>query len=361
MAISNQQSIIILRKRSWNRQPRNGLPVRCLDCRLLYCIPNLLHPQVHPLRLEHNHRAPATPRPLLSLRLLVRVTPSRQIRGKSSKARGGWHIHGSLTESVQTLYIFFGIAALVGIVTGTSLHYVSGFIISILNLDSSIEEQRGRTLASYRAEKQERRDAKDPILKFRQKDEGLQRNDLKLREDYTNWNLSEQDRGRGGNRFNTILEEEDTSDGFWFRGVISEPLGALRRAVTNLHTAPCANASAIWTLGLYFSLTPCCADSRKLRLCGITWNANQSAEEQPRHPQLTHSIAWSSFSCACGTRQMQVALKFVSFVWMHRRQHNCSPSPISAVQESCPGNMYLFIPLLLPFGNQIPVCITIFE
>lgn len=114
----------------------------------------------------------------------------------------------------ETLYIFFGIAALVGIVTGTSLHYVSEFITSILNLDASPEAQRVRTLTSYRAEKRERRDAKDPIMKLRQKDKGLQKNDLKLREDYVDWKLSKQDRGRGGSTFNTILEEEDSSDGF---------------------------------------------------------------------------------------------------------------------------------------------------
>lgn len=114
----------------------------------------------------------------------------------------------------ESLYIFFGIAALVGILTGTSLHYISGFIISALNLDSSPEGQRGRTLASYRAEKQARRDAKDPITNLRQKDDGLRRKDLRVREEYMNWNSSKQDRGRGGNRFNTILEEEDTSDGF---------------------------------------------------------------------------------------------------------------------------------------------------
>lgn len=121
--------------------------------------------------------------------------------------------HGPLTGSLQTLYIFFGIAALVGIVTGMSLHYISGFIISLLNLDASPEERRGRTLASYRAEKRERWDAKEPIMKFRQKDEVPQRNDLGSNEDYLKWNSVKKDQGQGGNRFNTILEE-DTSDGF---------------------------------------------------------------------------------------------------------------------------------------------------
>lgn len=124
------------------------------------------------------------------------------------------HVHGSLTRSLQPLYIFFGIAALVGVITGTSLHYVSGFIISILNLDSSPEEQRGRTLASYRAEKQERLGVKDPILRLGQKDETIQRNDVELRKDYVSWYSSQQNQGRRENRFNTILEEEDSSDGF---------------------------------------------------------------------------------------------------------------------------------------------------
>ena len=54
----------------------------------------------------------------------------------------------------------------------------------------------------------------DPIGKLRQKDQGLQKIDYKLRENYKDWNFSIQDRGRGVNRFNTILEEEDSSDGF---------------------------------------------------------------------------------------------------------------------------------------------------
>ena len=86
--------------------------------------------------------------------------------------------------------------------------------MSILNLEASTEEQRPRTLASYRAEEQERRDSKDLIMKCRQKDKGFQKNHLNSREDYVDWNLSKQHRGRGGSRFNTILEEEDSSDGF---------------------------------------------------------------------------------------------------------------------------------------------------
>ena len=115
---------------------------------------------------------------------------------------------------MQTLYIFFGIAALVGMVTGTGLHYVLGFIISMLNLQASPEQQRGATLASCRAEKQVKQGAKDTIVKVVQNDEGFQGDKFMLRDDLVKWNTSKQDGGRGGNRFSTILEEEDSSDGF---------------------------------------------------------------------------------------------------------------------------------------------------
>jgi hypothetical protein len=121
--------------------------------------------------------------------------------------------HGPLTGSPQTLYIFFGIAALVGIITGMSLHYISGFIISLLNLDASPEERRGRTLTSYRAEERERGDMKDPITKLGQKREGPHRDSVSLEEDYMDQNSAMQDQ-LSGSRFNTILEEEDSSDGF---------------------------------------------------------------------------------------------------------------------------------------------------
>ena len=84
----------------------------------------------------------------------------------------------------------------------------------MLNLESWPEQERGATLASCHAEKQVRRAAKDAMERVVQKDEGLQRDESMLNDDHVNWNTSKQDRGRGANRFNTILEEEDSSDGF---------------------------------------------------------------------------------------------------------------------------------------------------
>ena len=84
----------------------------------------------------------------------------------------------------------------------------------MLNLESSPEVRTGRTFASFRAEKHERGCVKDPMMKVVQNDGGLQGYELRPREDRINWIILNQDRGRGGSRFNTIVEEEDSSDSF---------------------------------------------------------------------------------------------------------------------------------------------------
>ena len=84
----------------------------------------------------------------------------------------------------------------------------------MLNLESSPENQTGRTSASYRAEKHERRYVKDPMMKVVQNDAELQGYEIRPSEDRMNWIISNRDRGRNGLRFNTILEEEDSSDSF---------------------------------------------------------------------------------------------------------------------------------------------------
>lgn len=86
--------------------------------------------------------------------------------------------------------------------------------MSMLDLETSSRQQRGRTLPFYGADKQEGWYVKNPMMRPVQNDESLQRNELGFREGHTNWRISKHDRGRGWNRFNTILEEEDTSDGF---------------------------------------------------------------------------------------------------------------------------------------------------
>ena len=84
----------------------------------------------------------------------------------------------------------------------------------MLNLESSPEIQTGRTAFSYRAENHERGYVKDPVMKVVQNDGDLQGYEIRPRDDRMNWIISNRGRGRDGLRFNTILEEEDSSDSF---------------------------------------------------------------------------------------------------------------------------------------------------
>jgi hypothetical protein len=99
---------------------------------------------------------------------------------------------------------------MIGVLTGTSLHYASGFLVSLLDLESRHEEPRGRSLSSYRAEKE----ARDSVLKVKQRG-SLPVADGNLKEKYVGWERSNKDRGRHKNGLihNTILEEEDSTDG----------------------------------------------------------------------------------------------------------------------------------------------------
>jgi len=70
---------------------------------------------------------------------------------------------------VQTLYIYFGVAITIGLLTGTLLHHLSGTINALLRIDGAsqaerrrriLEQQqqdRGRTAAAYRADRAERK------------------------------------------------------------------------------------------------------------------------------------------------------------------------------------------------------------
>ncbi len=116
---------------------------------------------------------------------------------------------------VQTLYIFFGVATLVGILTGTSLHYMSSFIGTLLNLEGHEEAQqsRGRTLAAYRTEKREKQRQKGDmgllkIPKYTPQASG----DVSPKE--KSMDLFRPDRGTKGSLLGTtILEEDDSSEG----------------------------------------------------------------------------------------------------------------------------------------------------
>jgi hypothetical protein len=61
---------------------------------------------------------------------------------------------------------------------------------------------------------------------------------------------------------------------------------------------------------------------------------------------------------------MHVLLKFVSLVWMHRKQHSCQESIQSAFNLTPSVHVtvaHLFIALLLPLGDQHRIGVVVLE
>lgn len=99
---------------------------------------------------------------------------------------------------------------IVGAATGLTIHFASRLITDILRLDHPFEEPRGRTLQSYRAEKQERQDKKDPLAKLIRETVEAQETLPPVKDELRDWVKREQSRGRRNGMIpNTILEEDD--------------------------------------------------------------------------------------------------------------------------------------------------------
>ena len=110
------------------------------------------------------------------------------------------------------MYIFVGVAVVIGAGTGLTLHFASNFTTAILGLDHPLEEPRGRSLGSYPTEKQEirQRDASGNLIR-----ESVEvQSDLPpTKGEMLDWVKREQDRGRNNGMIpNTILEEDDSSE-----------------------------------------------------------------------------------------------------------------------------------------------------
>jgi hypothetical protein len=115
---------------------------------------------------------------------------------------------------VQTLYIYLGVAAVIGLVTGSILHLSSTVLISLFDLTPAPEEE-GRSAASVRAER-EKRKLEDAWQSSSSRGEARLRADPAMEKRYAEW--LEKDVGRrmeDGVLRQTILEEDDDSeDGF---------------------------------------------------------------------------------------------------------------------------------------------------
>lgn len=97
-----------------------------------------------------------------------------------------------------------------GILLGATIHQLAKFLIRVLGIDKASEE-RGRTLASYRAEKAERQ-AKKTRHSLPQIGLKPLRLDSALKDEYPDWLKQDKSPSTKRPSFTTILEEEDSSE-----------------------------------------------------------------------------------------------------------------------------------------------------
>lgn len=115
----------------------------------------------------------------------------------------------------QTLYIFIGIAVVVGALIGITLHYLSRFMVSILRLDIPPTVRSGKDFSPQRhwpqpSEQMQEEDAwRDAVFSKARMASGSD-----LTDSLIGWDVAQENRGRprSGLIPNTILEEDDSSD-----------------------------------------------------------------------------------------------------------------------------------------------------
>ncbi|PBP17451.1 hypothetical protein BUE80_DR011787 [Diplocarpon rosae] len=112
-----------------------------------------------------------------------------------------------LLAKFETLYIFLGTAAIIGLITGSVLHLSSSVLVSVFNLNS-VSEEIGRSAATVRAAR-EKKKLEQALQTSKAKSDSANSRDEASIEKYTEW-LEKSEQGLLGQ---TILEEDD-SDGF---------------------------------------------------------------------------------------------------------------------------------------------------
>lgn len=119
----------------------------------------------------------------------------------------------SLLAKFETLYIYLGVAAVVGLVTGSILHISSTILVSLFNLTPTPEE-RGRSAASVRAAREQQKLEEAWQSTSFKSDQGRLGFDSSLEKHYAEWVDNESGKRREDQKLfkQTILEEEDDSD-----------------------------------------------------------------------------------------------------------------------------------------------------
>lgn len=142
---------------------------------------------------------------LLPMRLLDRFEVQR-----------GISVQRICADRSQTIYIFFGVASLIGIAAGSSLYIVSRVLASLLGIGTA-PQGSGRTAASVRAEREQKkgRSAHGHVtLAHAQTHQVKINNAVQINRKYVEWLAKDKDRRKEGLLSETILEEDDNSDDF---------------------------------------------------------------------------------------------------------------------------------------------------
>jgi hypothetical protein len=114
----------------------------------------------------------------------------------------------------KTLYIYLGVAALIGLLTGSILHMSSSILVSIFNLTPTPEET-GRSAASVRAAREKKKLEQAWQSSTIKSERGGWKVEPSTEKKYTEWletdhSQRREDQGLLGQ---TILEEDDDSEG----------------------------------------------------------------------------------------------------------------------------------------------------
>ncbi len=116
-------------------------------------------------------------------------------------------------EERQTLYIFIGVAVVVGVVTGVTIHGVSKVAIALFGLDRPLEKPWGKASDLLRPDHKGKKVRKDPVGDLIRESIEVKSKPPPINDEMLDWIKREQGRERNSGMIpNTILEEDDSSE-----------------------------------------------------------------------------------------------------------------------------------------------------
>jgi len=147
---------------------------------------------------------------LLFRALLVLLAPVLHL---GSYVFTGFMLPLRLLAKFETLYIYLGVAAVIGVITGSLLHILSTVLISMFGV-AAVPEDTGRTAASIRAAREQKKLEGAWESSISTSESARLKNDPSIRKQQTEWLESELSKRRENQHLlgQTIIEEDDDSE-----------------------------------------------------------------------------------------------------------------------------------------------------